>query len=154
MKHRIRAAGILENDGKILLLKVKDHSGEYWIPPGGGLEDEDKCTRDALKREFLEETGLSVTVGAFLFAREFLETHKERYHAEFFYRITDWQGEVSHDNLTGLTDEEFILGADWLSRDDIQKVKVYPEELKHQVWDILRENRYSLHLGSFIEGVD
>ncbi len=120
----------------------------------GGLEPQDKCTRDTLIREFYEETGLTVTVGAFLFAREFLETHRNCYHAEFFYRISDWYGDATLSNLSGLNDEEYIIGMDWLSHDDLQEVNVYPAELKHQIWDILRENRYSLHLGSYTQGID
>ncbi|WP_413112495.1 NUDIX domain-containing protein [Thaumasiovibrio sp. DFM-14] len=151
MKHRIRAAGILEEAGKLLLLRVEDHTGQYWTPPGGGMEAHDQGTRDTVKREFFEETGLTVEVGAFLFARELLETSKSRYHAEFFYRIASWQGEITQQYLKGLNDESYIKEAAWLSQHELQALRVYPKEIKHEIWDILRENRYSLHLGRFIE---
>ncbi len=43
MKHRIRSAVILIQDQKILLVKHVDPSTgvEWWVPPGGGLEDQD-----------------------------------------------------------------------------------------------------------------
>ena len=37
MEHRIRAAGILVDQGAVLLLRVNDFTGEYWIPPGGEM---------------------------------------------------------------------------------------------------------------------
>jgi ADP-ribose pyrophosphatase YjhB (NUDIX family) len=71
MEHRIRAAGILIEDDKILLVRVKDHTGVYWIPPGRGMENEDATTKDALRREFREETNLRVKVGDLICVREF-----------------------------------------------------------------------------------
>ena len=43
--------------------------GELWIPPGGGMEWGQSAPEN-LKREFLEETGLEVTIGDFLFVHE------------------------------------------------------------------------------------
>ena len=40
-QHRIRAAGIIIKENALLLLRVKDFSGEYWIPADGGLEEND-----------------------------------------------------------------------------------------------------------------
>lgn len=83
-QHRIRAAGIIIKGNALLLLRVKDSSGEYWIPPGGGLEEEDGHTKACLKRECYEEAGIDVTVGKLVCVREFLETTRNIYHAEFF----------------------------------------------------------------------
>lgn len=88
MEHRIRAAGILLSGSKILMLNVRDFSGEYWILPGGGFETGDRSIKQSLEREFEEETGLVVNVGELVCVREFLETNMNRYNAEFFYHIT------------------------------------------------------------------
>ena len=66
MEHRIRAAGILLSGSKILMLNVRDFSGEYWILPGGGFETGDRSTKQSLEREFEEETGLSLPQILFL----------------------------------------------------------------------------------------
>lgn len=53
--------GILIQDGKVLL--TQNHSGPYqglWGLPGGGIEF-GESPEDTLQREFLEETGLSIT---------------------------------------------------------------------------------------------
>jgi 8-oxo-dGTP diphosphatase len=54
MQHRIRAAGLLVEDNRVLMLNVEDGTGQYWILPGGGLEKGDNSTKEALRREFLE----------------------------------------------------------------------------------------------------
>jgi 8-oxo-dGTP diphosphatase len=73
-KLRVRVCGICLKDGHLLLVHHKGltPSGSLWAPPGGGMEyGEDAKT--ALKREFLEETGLDITVGDFLFVHEYLD---------------------------------------------------------------------------------
>jgi ADP-ribose pyrophosphatase len=60
----LTARGICEYDGKILLLKIRPHSAHdagRWEIPGGKVK---KCEYfdEALKREYLEETGLEVDV--------------------------------------------------------------------------------------------
>lgn len=56
--------GICEHDGKILLLKIRSESAHHagkWEIPGGKVK---KCEYfdDALKREYLEETGLEIDI--------------------------------------------------------------------------------------------
>ena len=56
--------GICEVNGKILLLKVRSqssHDAGKWEIPGGKVK---KCEffDDALRREYLEETGLEITI--------------------------------------------------------------------------------------------
>lgn len=60
--------GICEFNGKILLLKImskSSHGDGRWEIPGGKVK---KCEYfdDALKREYLEETGLEVDINSLL----------------------------------------------------------------------------------------
>lgn len=60
--------GICEFNGKILLLKImskSSHGAGRWEIPGGKVK---KCEYfdDALKREYLEETGLEVDINSLL----------------------------------------------------------------------------------------
>ena len=152
MEHRIRAAGILIEDEKILLVRVKDHTGVYWIPPGGGMENEDSTTKDALRREFREETNLRVKVGDLICVREFQEQQPLRYHAEFFYLIDSYEGEPSKENLIGLNDQDYIQDVEWVRLDTIKNLRVYPAELKSSLIDDALNKRFSTHLGSYVQG--
>ena len=58
MRHRIRAAGILVDQDRILMVNENDDGRSYWVPPGGGFETQDGNTRNTVKREVWEETGL------------------------------------------------------------------------------------------------
>src|ERR1041385_7185450 len=84
-KIRIRICGLCIVDEKLLLV---NHSSitetNFWAPPGGGLNFGESAT-DCLKREFLEETGLIVEVGNFLFTCELI---KHPLHAvELFFKV-------------------------------------------------------------------
>jgi 8-oxo-dGTP diphosphatase len=66
---------------------------EFWSPPGGGVEF-GETVEMALKREFLEETGLTVEVGKFRFGCELV---KPPLHAiELFYDVTLVSGDLVH----------------------------------------------------------
>lgn len=150
-QHRIRAAGIIVSNQHILLIKVKDFSGEYWIPPGGGLEAEDRHTKDCVKRECFEEAGIEVQVGDLLCVREFLETTANRYNAEFFYHIKAFSGEPHTNNLIGLNDEEFIQTVEWISISELESIRTFPTDLANVV-ELIQQNTNSVHLGSYVQG--
>ncbi|WP_070967301.1 NUDIX domain-containing protein [Vibrio sonorensis] len=154
MEHRIRAAGILLNNDAILMVKVKDYTGEYWIPPGGGLEAGDRSTKGALEREFEEETGLKVEVGQLICVREFVEAEPERYHAEFFYQIDSYTGEIHINNLQGLTDEHFIQAVEWVELKSLKQKRTYPSDLHDILVPNVISKTYSLHLGCYVQGSD
>ncbi|MHC6527972.1 NUDIX domain-containing protein [Vibrio proteolyticus] len=153
MQHRIRAAGILVENNAVLLVKVKDLSGEYWIPPGGGFEEGDVSTKGCLRREFVEEAGIEVEIGELICVREFLETTAGRYNAEFFYHIPAYSGTPHTDNLNGLNDEEFIQGIEWVGIERLSDIRTYPADI-HQLVDLVQQRRFGVHLGSYIQGND
>lgn len=90
---RVRVCGILKREGKILLLKHNKigSQGHLWSPPGGGVEFSEDM-RDALKREFKEETNLIVSVNRYLFVNEYIQG---KLHAiEHFFLVEEIGGEL------------------------------------------------------------
>ncbi len=73
------AQGVLVFQGQVLLVG-NDYGGPElsWSLPGGRLEPGEQHP-EAVKREFLEETGLEVTAGDLLFVVD-AKTHHERRH--------------------------------------------------------------------------
>ena len=67
----VRVAGVLIHDGKILMAQHCKQGAEYWVLPGGHVEKRETLA-EALEREFLEETCLSVETGDLLFVNDFI----------------------------------------------------------------------------------
>ena len=55
----MRVAGVIIKDGKILLMRRVKNGEEYFVFPGGGVE-EDESLEEALEREIKEELGLDI----------------------------------------------------------------------------------------------
>jgi 8-oxo-dGTP diphosphatase len=69
----IRVYGILFDDNKRILVSDEFIRGDYFSKfPGGGLEL-GEGTRDCLKREFKEETGLDVVVGDHIYTTDYFQ---------------------------------------------------------------------------------
>jgi 8-oxo-dGTP pyrophosphatase MutT (NUDIX family) len=69
----IRVYGILIDDHNRLLVSDEFIRGNYYTKlPGGGLEI-GEGTRECLKREFMEETGLDVIVGEHFYTTDFFQ---------------------------------------------------------------------------------
>jgi 8-oxo-dGTP diphosphatase len=70
---RVRIGGLLLRRGALLLAAHRGllpEEAPFWSPPGGGWEFGESI-REALVREFAEETSLAVRVGRFLHLHEF-----------------------------------------------------------------------------------
>lgn len=121
-KVRVRVCGLLEENGKLLL--IKHHSlgpkGFLWIPPGGGVSFGESAN-DALKREFREETGLNIEVMNFLFVFEMIN---EKHHAiELFYQVKRKSGDLSIGKDPELSDSNQIIDeVAFLSYDEIDQM--------------------------------
>jgi 8-oxo-dGTP pyrophosphatase MutT (NUDIX family) len=71
--YTVRVYGILINSNKRVLLSDEYIRGDYFTKfPGGGLEL-GEGTRDCLKREFMEETGLDVTIGDHIYTTDYFQ---------------------------------------------------------------------------------
>jgi len=75
--HRVGARAIIIHDDKILLNEFG--SGLYYNLPGGGVED-GELIKEAVVREVIEESGISVDVGEMLYVLEY-----EPVHCEYLY---------------------------------------------------------------------
>lgn len=63
---RIRAVAIIVNDGKVLLMHRINNSKEYYIFPGGGVEN-GETVEQAVLREVQEETSLEAKIEKLLY---------------------------------------------------------------------------------------
>ncbi|AKD04578.1 NUDIX domain-containing protein [Pontibacter korlensis] len=133
-KLRIRVCGICIKDDKLVVVRHGKTIDNYafWAPPGGGLQYGESM-QDCLKREFLEETGLQVEVGRFLYVNEFL--HPPLHAVEFFFEVQTLEGELA----TGYDPEaqaegQLIEHVQWMSVKELQNI---PRQDKHRVLQLL-----------------
>ena len=138
MEHRIRAAALVVDDGKLLLVHNQHPvTGlEYWIPPGGGLENNESIYECAI-RETREETGLAVMLGPILYIGEFLDLENNHHVIEAFILADEYTGRLSNDNWQP-GEKKFIKGYGFLSRREMSDLNVFPDVLKDEFWDVIK----------------
>ncbi len=123
---RVRVCGLCWSEDRLLMVKHKSLQKDgFWSPPGGGI-DFGQSTEETLKREFLEETGLSINPGAFRFGCEFIQNPL---HAiELFYQIESHDGEAKsgYDPELQLIEEIRFMSA--------EEIKLIPTTNIHSIF--------------------
>jgi 8-oxo-dGTP pyrophosphatase MutT (NUDIX family) len=132
MRKRVRAI-IIEED-KILLMHRVVGEREYWIFPGGGVEDNDADLEAALIRECEEELGVQVEVGEF-FANSYFELDGETWEQHIF-RCKIIGGELG----TGQGPEyqegsgyEGSFEVEWVHKSEMKDKYILPQEVKDKI---------------------
>lgn len=130
---RPRVGGICIENDTVLMLKHEPGFGlpYFWLPPGGGIEM-GETMENALKREFLEETGLEIEVGKLLFINQFI--HLPFHAIEFFFLVEVVGGKltVGYDPEFSAT-EQLIADVRFMNFDEILAI---PQPYLHNAfWD-------------------
>jgi 8-oxo-dGTP diphosphatase len=118
-RQRIAAYGVcLDDQGRLLLARAAPWlvlKGR-WFLPGGGVDHGEHPT-EALVREFLEESGLTVELGPLLDVLSDVRTLPDEMHlhtVRLIYRVTSWQGTLRAET-EGTTDAIKWVGPDELA---------------------------------------
>lgn len=133
---RVRACGICLRENSVLMVNHGGiTSGDFWMPPGGGIEF-GSSIEDTLKREFIEETGLEIEPGGFLFGCEYIQ---HPLHAiELFYLVSISGGALKSGQdpeLQIIRDARFLTFEEIVTRPAVEVHAMFrhagsPEELK------------------------
>ena len=144
--YTVRVYGILIDENKRLLLSDEFIRGDYFTKfPGGGLEL-GEGTRDCLKREFKEETGLDVTIGEHIYTTDYFQisafNKKNQIIAIYYYAHTTEPVQV-----TAKT-EVFDFAPDQVS-----DPKGQSEVLRWVEWGDLSEDTVTLPIDKIVVGM-
>ena len=96
--------------------------GDFWAPPGGGVEFGQNA-HQALIREFKEETFLNVRPGALLFSCEFIQPPLHAIEL-FFEAISDLGKPGRGLDPESTADQQIITDVAFLSFDEIMRIPV------------------------------
>ena len=126
MKTRVRA--VIIEQGKILLVHRVKPMKEYWVFPGGGLEENDVSPQLGLVRECREEIGVTVEVGELL-----MEEPLGQDQIELFFRCCIVDGKVGTGTGPEFSRDKTISGTyglEWLDTKNLNGLDLQPERLK------------------------
>jgi 8-oxo-dGTP diphosphatase len=124
-----RASALIIKDSKILLIHRKKEGEEFWVFPGGGVED-GETLEAALVREVKEETNLDV-----LHFTEVFTAYNERSNkmAHFFKcEVSDGIPEIIGEEKDKQS-ETNSYKLEWIELADIPTLPLVPTEAKEKV---------------------
>lgn len=118
---QVRVAGLICENGKLLVMHYNYPNGRIHAIPGGRME-QGEFAPEALRREYMEELGLEVEIGPLLFVGEMFakEKMKQTMHLVFATKI-----------LAGVPvlnpDETSANGVGWIALADLADYHLYPD---------------------------
>lgn len=128
-----RVAAVIIKDNKILLMRRIKEGQEYYVFPGGGIE-ENESAEDAIIREIKEELPLDVKIDKLLFRIE------NRGQQELYFLIKEFSGTLK---LGGPEKEKMNKNnqyyPEWIDLDTASNLSnLYPEEAKRKIKELIK----------------
>lgn len=124
-----RAVLVFVNNGKILLLYRFKNGEEYYVFPGGGVDDGESI-EEAAVREAKEETGLDIILGKKLWEYE----NKGRW--GYYYLVDRFNGELrlkiggpEQDSQSSSN----VYRLEWIPLAKLKNIKLLPEIMRDRV---------------------
>ena len=142
IRPRVRVAGILIEDGRILLIEHPKHDKKYWLVPGGGV-DWGESASEALIREFKEETSLDIEVEKFLFISETIAPDRQKHVINLYFKIKKVE---NSSNIMKLGEEKILTDLRFIPEDEIKNIKLYPN-IKEKLIKLLNKENIEPYLG-------
>jgi len=139
-KIRIRVAGLVVEENKVLLIAHKKKGEIYWLLPGGGVEYQESLD-EALKREFIEELGLNVTVGDIALIADSIEPNGKRH----IVNIVFWCNVINQSIRLG--NEKILYDFSFKHVNELADIVMYPP-LNDYIIQLLQNKNERIYKGS------
>lgn len=126
---------VIRKSDALLLIRMRDESGDYYIFPGGG---QDKCEDmiSTLRRECREEINAEIVVGDLALMREYIgknhefaSTDADIHQVEFYFSCQLADGAIPQN---GHNIDNGQISVDWVPIADLGRLRVYPQGLQNE----------------------
>ena len=125
----VRTSAIIIKDNKILLMHRKKNGKEYWVFPGGGVEDTETA-KEGIIREVKEETNLEVTKCNLAFMAYNEASQKDE--PFYFCEVTDGTPEIVGEERDKHSPENWYH-LEWVKLNKIKDIYLVPENAAQKV---------------------
>ena len=142
LKPRVRVAGILIENDRILLIEHLKKNKRYWLVPGGGV-DWGESTAEALIREYKEETTLDIDVDKFLFLSETIAPDKQKHVINLYFQVRVLKNSIEDMRIGN---EKNLMDLRFITKEEIEEIKLYPN-IKEQLKQLLNKEEITPYLG-------
>lgn len=116
---RIRVAGILIMENRLLLIAHKKDEKIYWLLPGGGV-DYGESLHEALTREFVEELNISVDVKDVALISDSIDPSGDRHVVNICFLCSYKSGDFI------LGEENRLYDFSFFDRDELADLNIFP----------------------------
>lgn len=125
---RVGAAGIIIQDGKVLVVKFDDENGPHYNYPGGGHQ-EGETLRQTAVREVKEETDADVEVGRLLVIVESAPFEVDYVYGPTHYLKFFFECKLKPGSIPKLPEhpDPNEVAVEWLSIDSLERELVIPD---------------------------
>jgi len=133
-RNKDRASAVIIKGNSILLIHRINDGREYYILPGGGVEDGESIM-EALSREIKEETGLNIEID-----KKICEyNNNERNRIEHVFMINKFKGYL---NLGGpeieRSSDDNIYNLEWHNIGNLKKINFFPDQIINKIEEACR----------------
>ncbi len=139
---RIRATGIVIHDNKLLMIHRFRDGKEYYVLPGGGVE-EGESPQEAVVREIKEETSVETRLnsGLALFSHNYTaDTGEESIHQLFLCEYISGTPALQQDSVEKMrADHNNIYDPIWVDLDRLESMTIWPVETKKWLMEYLKK---------------
>lgn len=143
---RTRVCGLcMEKDAILLMNHRSIREGDFWAPPGGGIEFGESAEA-CLMREFMEETGLTIKICDFLFACEFI--NKPLHSVELFFRVERIGGELKLGKDPEMNNNQILEQVRFITWNELDQMKI---ESLHGIFRIVTKKCEITHLNGYFK---